>query len=115
MTGAVPSLGAADQLWTIQSLLDDARCGRRPPAFLLSLDQEKCFDRLHIDMLREIVVQLGLPGCEISLNIYACLSRLLFVDGQPSDVSTRLHGDGTTGIPQGCPLACFFCNLTAIA
>ena len=35
LTGAVPNLGAADQLWTIQSILDDARCGRRPHAFLL--------------------------------------------------------------------------------
>ena len=112
LSGAISGVSCPDVLWEVMGALDDARMGRRRPAYVLSLDQEKCFDRLFIDALDEICTHLGLHSEAVFEN-YRHLARLLFVDGQPSDV--WLQGEHLCGIPQGCPLATFYCNLTALA
>ena len=112
LSGAMADVGVGDVLWDVTGDIDDARCGRRGPLFLLSLDQRKCFDRLFLESLESVCSHLGL-GLEPVLQNYRCLSRLLFVDGQPTEV--WLQGSNQCGIPQGCPLATFLCNLTALA
>ena len=102
-----------DVLWEVFDLLGDSRHGSRPPAFVLSMDLAKCFDHLDLDVLRSVCEKLSLPSCLVALSNYAPLTRLLFVDNEPSDV--WLEGKCITGIPQGCPLACFLCNLAAHA
>ena len=71
------------------------------------------FRELDIANLRAIAVKLDMVALQHALSLYARLTRLLFVDNQPSDV--WIQGDNLVGIPQGCPLACFFCNLSSIA
>ena len=112
MSGALTSVGCQDVLWEVLGDIEDARSGRCRPLFVLSLDQCKCFDRLHIDTLDYIQRHCNL-GLDPVLNLDRDLSRLLLVDGQPSSVWPQ--GGNLSGIPQGCPLATFFCNLTSLA
>jgi len=113
LSGAVAGVSCPDILWEIQNSLGKARTGADAAAFLLSMDQEKCFDRLDIENLRAVAIKLEMEALQHALNLYEQITRLLFVDNQPSDV--WIQGSGLVGIPQGCPLACLFCNLTAIA
>jgi hypothetical protein len=112
LSGAVIGVGCADVLWKVTEALNDALVGITDTRYVLSLDQEKCFDRLHLPMLQRVCHHLGLDSCCNVLTLYAGINRLLFVDSQPTTV--WLAGNNTTGIPQGCPIACFFCNLTSI-
>ena len=61
LTGAMPGEGSADTLWRITSLISDAREGRSAPLHILSLDQAKCFDRLHLQTLRAMQTHFRLP------------------------------------------------------
>ena len=107
-------VACSDILWELEGRLGDARAGHEPALFVLSMDLEKSFDRLHIPVLTQISERLGLDSALAALKVYQSLSRLLFIDGQPSDIV--LSGSSIVGIPQGCPLACFFfCNLTSVA
>ncbi|CAK0878928.1 unnamed protein product, partial [Prorocentrum cordatum] len=65
------------------------------PAYVLSLDLEKCYDWMDLHILLELTNHLGLDIC-----------------GHPTDVV--LQGDNLVGVPQGCPMACILCNLTSI-
>ena len=82
----MPGTACADVLWDVAAQLDDAKTGRSQPQFVLSLDQAKCFDRLHLDTLTAITRRLNLPGCNHALGNYGNLQRWLFIEGQPSDV-----------------------------
>ncbi len=113
LSGGIANHSCPDVLWELQTLLAKARTGHRPPAFVLSMDLEKCFDRLDLPNLERIARKLQLEACLLALGNYRVLSRLLFVDGEPSEV--WLEGTDLVGVPQGCPLACFLCNLTSIA
>ena len=70
----------------------------------LTLDQAKCFDRLHLDNLLQIVRHLDIDALETALSIYGTLERHMFVLGHPSEFI--LKGSGIPGAPQGCPMAC---------
>ena len=100
-------------LWEVEGLLGDSRANQADPLYVLSMDLAKCFDRLDLHTLNSICEKLQLSNVLVALKNYASLSRLFFLDGQPSDV--WLQGSGITGIPQGCPLACFLCNLSSVA
>ena len=113
LSGAVKNTGCPDVLWEVQLALTKAYSGDAPPVFLLSMDLEKCFDTLDLSNLNRISQHLGLDACTHALSNYARLSRLLFVEGEPSSI--WLEGKYIQGIPQGCPLACILCNLTAVA
>eukprot|EP00959_Pyramimonas_sp_CCMP1952_P098213 2053046-Pyramimonas_sp.AAC.1 len=67
------------------------------------MDLEKSFDRLDLPNLEMISAHMCLPVCTAVLQNYRNLTRLLFVDNQPSDV--WLAGPNLLGVPQGCPLA----------
>ena len=112
LVGAVPRHSCPDVLWELQAHLAQARVGRVPPAFVLSMDLEKCYDRLDLTNLLRLTEHLGLPVCGHVIRNYQQLERILFVDNQPTDV--LLKGSGLVGVPQGCPMACFLCNLTSI-
>lgn len=111
--GGVSDSSCPDVLWQIQTEFARAVIGDAPPRYILSMDLAKCFDRLHLDTLHAITDKLQLPVCTHALSNYARLTRLLCVDNEPSDV--WLSGENLVGIPQACTLACFFCNLTAVA
>ena len=113
LMGAMKNRSASTATNQATDLIDAAAMGIDPTLFLLSLDQAKCFDRLHLKTLSSIVECLGVPALKTALQVYSTLGRHMYLHGQPTQY--YLHGDGVTGIPQGCPLACTFCNLTAIA
>ena len=68
---------------------------------------------MDIGNLNSIAQHLGLDACAHALLNYRKLSRLLFVDAEPTNI--WLEGVHIQGIPQGCPLACILCNLAAAA
>ncbi len=77
---------------------------------LLSTDQAKCFDRLHLTTLQTILDLIGAPPqLSYALSVYRRLRRFFFVAG----ASTRFvcFGGALCGIPQGCPFAPLLCNL----
>ena len=111
LSGGIANSSCPDILWEIQMLLAKARTGDHPELFVLSMDLEKCFDRLDLANLGRISDKLGLDSCRHTIRNYQNLTRLLFVDSEPSDV--WLHGDNLVGIPQGCPLSCILCNLAS--
>ena len=82
--------------------LTKARTGHRALAFVLSMGLENWFDTMDIDNLERIVEHLGLDSCAHALRNYKRLTRLLYVDGEPTDV--WLEGANIVGIPQGCGL-----------
>ena len=86
-----------DVLWEVVGLLSNAGLGHRAPAFVLSMDQAKCFDRLDLNTLRRVCGKLSLPSCLVALHNYETLGRLPFVDNEPSDV--WLEGEGSAGVP----------------
>ena len=112
LAGAVPRHSCPDVLWELQAKLAEARVAQTDPAYVLSLDLEKCYDRLDLHNLLELTNHLGLDICGHVLRNYQNLSRILFVDNQPTDVV--IQGANLVGVPQGCPMACFLCNLTSI-
>ena len=101
----------ADATWRVMFSVDDHR--RHNADFhLLAMDQKQCFDRLDLDQLHRVASATGMPSaCLHALSLYGRLERHLFIDGQPTGYI--LSGDGIRGVPQGCPLACHFCNLTS--
>lgn len=109
LSGAVPKHSCPDVLWRLQAELAQARLGESHPWYVLSMDLEKCFYRLDIPNLRVLSSHLGLHACDHVLRMYSRLTHVLFVDNMPTDV--WLQGSCLVGVPQGCPLACFFCNL----
>ena len=113
LSGAVKNSCCPDVLWELQMALNKAYTGDAPTAFVLSMDLEKCFDTMDIGNLNRISQHLGLDACAHALRNYGRLSRLLFVDAEPTNI--WLEGIHIQGIPQGCPLACILCNLTAAA
>ncbi|CAK0828910.1 unnamed protein product, partial [Prorocentrum cordatum] len=112
LAGAVPRHSCPDVWCELQAKLAQARVAQTDPAYVLSLDLEKCYDWLDLHNLLELTNHLGLDICRHVLRNYQNLSRILFVDYQPTDVV--LQGDNLVGVPQGCPVACFLCNLTSI-
>ena len=52
------------------------------------------------------------PLVEYILEVYSGLGRQLWIDGAPT--SSILQGEDACGIPQGCPAACFFANVSAM-
>ena len=95
-------------------LLEDAKLGNVRPRHVLALDQAKCFDRLLCPAIAELVRQAGLPDVFlIPLRHYANLRRILCIDGCVTPFV--IHGINSCGIPQGCPLSAFYCNLVAAA
>ena len=111
--GARSECSSADAFWKVTIEVDAHRADGTNLA-LLSLDQKQCFDRLHISMLHELASRAGLPPAAFhALRLYARLDRFLFIDGQP--IGHVISGDNLCGIPQGCPLAALFCNLTSAA
>lgn len=103
LSGALPKHNCPDVLWRLQAELAQARLGESDPWYVLSMDLEKCFDRLDIPNLRDLCSYLGLHVCDHVLRMYSRLTRVLFVDNMPTDV--WLQGSGLVGVPQGCPLA----------
>ena len=95
-------------------LLEDAKLGNVRARHVLALDQAKCFDRLLCPAIAELVRQAGLPDVFlVPLRHYANLRRTLFIDGCITPFV--IHGINSCGIPQGCPLSAFYCNLVAAA
>ena len=75
---------------------------------------EKYFDRLLLPTLRQLTVMAKLDNSMLAvLDLYAHLRKHIFLDGSPSRYV--LSGEGSCGVPQGCPLACLFTNLAAAA
>ncbi len=99
LSGAVANTSCPDVLWEIFGLLADAQLGHNPSAFVLSMDLAKCFDRLDIGTFRDICQKLGLSSCLTALSNYESLTRLLFVDNEPSDV--WLEGKTSLGFRMG--------------
>ena len=113
IVGGRTGYAAQDTTWQLLELVENSTSGRKPPAFLMSLDQRRCFDRVHLSTLREVVHLLRLPGIFSDvLEHYGAVRRHLFIGSAPS--CYLLEGPHSCGIPQGCPLACFFANLMAI-
>ena len=92
--------------------MDAIRAGVFDPQCIMVLDQRQCFDRLHGQNFKAVARKLGIEALEHVLDIYLGLERHLYLDCSPTQ--WILKGGGLTGIPQGCPLACVICNLSAI-
>ena len=103
LTVARTASSAADTAGHVQTQIGLARDGTQAPSYVLSLDLEKCFDRYHLAAIRYVAQQHGLASVLGALSVYSRLSRLVFVDNEPSDY--LLSGSGIFEIPQGCPLA----------
>ena len=111
--GGRPGVSAADAVWKVSMDFNDAKTSSRTRCYL-ALDQEKFFDRLLLPALHDMAGQLSLPPVITqALSHYARLKRYVFIDGYPTRFV--LHGPDPCGLPQGCPLAPFFANLTAAA
>ena len=91
LSGSIAGVSCPDVLWEVQNVLAKSHAGVLPSTFVLSMDQEKCFDRLDLGNLMAIADKLNLDAGKIALTNYAKLTRLLFVDNEPSDV--WLQGD----------------------
>ena len=112
LLGAMPHRSAAAASQRVVLAIDRARSGLSDPIFILTLDQSKCFDRISLETLEAIVNHLQAPQLRATLKVYKKLSRVIFLDGEPSPyVLKTAVKDGLVGIPQGCPLAPLFCNL----
>ena len=95
-------------------LVEEAKLGMSSPRHVLALDQAKCFDRLLLPAIAALVREAGLPDIYLlPLRHYATLRRILVLDGCVTPFV--IHGANGCGIPQGCPLSAFFCNLVAAA
>ena len=113
LTGATCDRAACEAIWHTHGLIQQARAGKRSPLYILSMDLAKCYDHLDLGVLDGICSTIGFVGGRAAVANYKRLQRVLFVDGQPSDVV--LEGKGIRGIPQGCPIACALCNLYGMA
>ena len=112
LRGAMPGRSAATTAWEAAGRVDAVRAGDICPQCIMVLDQRQCFDRLHTKNFVAIAKTLGIDALEHALEIYLELERHLYIDYSPT--KWVLKGKGLTGIPQGCPLACVICNLSAI-
>ena len=111
--GARAGHSAADASWKIAMLIELARASGKPHC-ALTIDTEKCFDRYLLPALEELCRQAKMPDIVMSvLRNYANLSRHLYLDGYPTPFI--IEGGHICGIPQGCPMAPFFCNMVAAA
>ena len=112
--GARKKVGASDAASLGSLRVEGARLGASGPLHLASTDMEKYFDRLLLPTLRELARMAKLdPSLFAVLDLYSSLRRQIFLDGCPTQFI--LSGAGSCGVPQGCPLACFFTNLVAAA
>ena len=93
-------------------MLSNAHLGARGPTYMSTMDLTRCFDRLDLDNLLLINEKLGLDSCTHTLRNYRALTTLLFIDNESTHMWLQATND--VGIPQGCPMACFLCNLTAL-
>ena len=64
--------------------ISKALLGDTAPQYILSLDQEKCFDQLFLEALADVVDHIGLPGADVALGVYRNLHRLRYIDNQPT-------------------------------
>ena len=72
LSGAVAGTGCADVLWTLQSLLHEAVAGESDPAFVLSMDLSKCFDRMCLPPLQDICRAIGFSEGLVSGHLAVC-------------------------------------------
>eukprot|EP00969_Alexandrium_andersonii_P148489 6563701-Alexandrium_andersonii.AAC.1 len=109
LVGGLPYRCAASASHRVTLTVDAARARRRGNLYVLTLDQSKCFDRLSLDTLSDIVERLDIAPRRAALANYRKLSRLMFLGGEPNPF--LIHSEsptGLVGIPQGCPLAPVF-------
>ena len=111
--GARNGISASDAIFKVSLRLERLKY-LNVAAASVTLDQEKFFDRLLLSSLEELAAQANLTGCFMRPLIhYRHVRRHIFLDGGPT--GHILHGPGSCGIPQGCPLGPFFANLAAAA
>ena len=91
----MPGTGASDVLYDVGNLISDSRTGFDEPLFVLSLDQFKCYDRLHFPTLKAIQQHLWHPVLDHILADSDMFNRLLLLDEQPS--AQWLHGEAFAG------------------
>ena len=111
LVGARVGEFAADTTQRVANIVNQAVAGNTSSRFFLTLDQSKFFDRIDLQLLREMCNHFGLQHGHHLVDGYAGLARHIFVDGTPT--AHVLHGTHACGIPQGCPASCFFANLIA--
>ena len=111
--GARPNKSAADAAWDLALDVDLHRVDKTE-LIVATLDQKQCFDRLSIEQLIALARCIGMPSaCCHALLLYKRIERHLFIDGQPT--GHVIFGNHIRGVPQGCPIAVNFCNLTSWA
>ena len=95
-----------------RGITSDAQCGSSDPAFISSLDQRQCFDRLILETFEEIDAKLN-SNLEVVVSDSRHIICFLSIDEQLLEIV--VCGPRTCGIPQGCPLATVPANLAAVA
>ena len=92
LLGGVPGRASTSATNFAAQAFDRARFRQGGDLYYMTLDQSKCFDMLSLDNLDDIASKLNIKSLQTTLGIYRRLSRLLFLDGTP----TNTYSGGTT-------------------